>query len=612
MPDPKQVRFSLAWVLVVVGVLWLLNTSLWTRPKEVEYSAFKKLLRDGALAEVWVGPTEVLARRVPPSSSAAAAPAEGAPGGSPDLKTLRVTEDKALVEELERAGVTYTGKLEERGALSVVLSWILPLGLLLFFWAFMLRRMGQGAGGAMAFGKSKVKVHGERGVTTRFGDVAGVDEAKEELVEVVQFLAEPERYARLGARIPKGVLLVGPPGTGKTLLARAVAGEAGVPFFSLSGADFVEMFVGVGSARVRDLFEQAGAQAPCIVFIDELDALGKARGGPGSFGGHDEREQTLNQLLVQMDGFDPATGVVILAATNRPEILDPALLRSGRFDRQVLVDRPDRQGRRAILEVHAGGLKLADDLDLDEVAARTPGFVGADLANLLNEAALLAARREGADVTADDVDRAVDRIVAGLEKKNRLINPKERRIVAFHEMGHAVVGSCVPGADPVQKVSIVPRGMGALGLTWQTPTEDRYLMAESELRGKVAALMGGRAAELLFFGEPSTGAANDLARATEAARAMVTEYGMSQTVGPVRLRPERQSFMGGLDLPARGEHGDRVADAIDEEVRQIVESELARARSIIEERREQVEELAELLLAKEVLTGEEVRAVCGS
>ena len=623
MFEGRKLRISLFYVLLAVVFLWMLNSSFGGGPQSVPYSTFKQEIRDKKLAEVWIGDTEVYGRRiglqdqVQPSGGPEAKPGwslfgSGARAARPDVKTIRVNEDEKLIAELEQAGVTYSGRIEEPGVLQALLAWVLPIGLMVLVWVFIMRRMGQAGQGVMAFGKSKVKIHGENAIDTRFEDVAGVDEAKEELVEVVQYLKEPEPYSKLGARIPKGVLLVGSPGTGKTLLARAVAGEAGVPFFSISGSDFVEMFVGVGAARVRDLFEQAAKNAPCIVFIDELDALGKARGAGGPMGGNDEREQTLNQLLVQMDGFDPATGVVILAATNRPEILDPALLRPGRFDRQVLVDRPDRSGRKAILEVHAKNVKLDDAVDLEQVAARTPGFVGADLAILLNEAALLAARRGGESVTDADLDRAVDRIVAGLEKKNRLINPKERRIVAYHEMGHAVVGSCVPGADPIQKVTIVPRGIGALGLTWQTPTEDRYLMTVSELRGKIAALLGGRAAELVFFGEPSTGASNDLARATDAARAMVTEYGMTDAIGPVRIQPERSTFLGGANFGfgSRGEYGEKVADAIDAEVRAIIETELERAKTIIVERRGQVEQLAELLLDKETLTGDEVRAVC--
>ncbi|NOZ85137.1 MAG: ATP-dependent zinc metalloprotease FtsH [Deltaproteobacteria bacterium] len=590
------------------------------------------MVKAGAFTQVWVGETEVFGRtggnkpgtvqNIPSNGpTPPPAPTENDNSSSlsfwnrPNVKAIRVGGDKDLVAQLDKAGIIYSGRIEQPGIIETLLSWILPLGIMIAFWFYMMKRMGQAGQGVMAFGKSRVKIHGENDVETGFDDVAGVDEAKEELQEVVTFLMEPQRYARIGARIPKGVLLVGLPGTGKTLLARAVAGEAHVPFFTISGAEFVEMFVGVGAARVRDLFAQAEKNAPCIVFIDELDALGKSRGAGGLTGGNDEREQTLNQLLVQMDGFDTTTGVIILAATNRPEILDPALLRPGRFDRQVLVDKPDRAGRRAILEVHARDVELSEDVDLDEVAARTPGFVGADLANLLNEAALLAARRGADEVTGLDVDRAIDRIVAGLEKKNRLINPTERKIVAHHEMGHAIVGSCVPGADPVQKVTIVPRGMGALGLTWQTPTEDRYLMTKTELEGKIAALLGGRAAELVFFGEASTGAANDLARATDAARAMVVEYGMSDTLGPIRLAPERNAFLqtpADMFLGSRKEYGDKVADTIDQEVRNIVEGQMERAKKIIESHRQDVAKLVSVLLEKETIDGDEVRKICNN
>jgi len=620
----KRLGFSLGYALLGVLLLFAFRSATDEGPRTVSYSSLKQQLRDRQIAEIWVGEQEVLARRGKPAlptadgaatASGASQGGEGAKGAfalfggggpRPDLRALRVPGDEELPKLVEGSGAVAWGHLEEPPVLLRLFSWMLPIGVMILFWVWMMRRMG-GGHGVMAFGKSKYKLHGENDVITRFVDVAGVDEAKTELVEVVDYLKNPGRYGKLGARIPKGVLLVGPPGTGKTLLARAVAGEAHVPFFTLSGADFVELFVGVGASRVRDLFEQAQKNAPCIVFIDELDALGKARGGPGGMGGNDEREQTLNQLLVQMDGFDPATGVVILAATNRPEFLDAALLRAGRFDRQVLVDRPDRAGRQAILEVHAAKVQLAPDVDLDQVAARTPGFVGADLANLLNEAALLAARRDAEQVSSADLELAIDRIVAGLEKKNRLINPHEKRVVAYHEAGHAVVSSCVQGADPVQKVSIVPRGLGALGITWHAPTEDRYLMTVSELQGKIAVLLGGRAAELVFFGEASTGAANDLARATEAARAMVVEYGMSELLGPVRLRPERRAFLPGMEGYERGEYGDRVADQIDTEVRRLVDEALERARRLLLERRDRVERLAELLLEQETVSGDEVR-----
>jgi cell division protease FtsH len=442
----------------------------------------------------------------------------------------------------------------------------------------------------------------ERSVDVTFDDVAGVDEAKDELKEIIEFLRNPERYGRLGGRLPKGILLVGPPGTGKTLLARAVAGEAGVPFFSISGAEFVEMFVGVGAARVRDLFEQARKKAPCIIFIDELDALGRARGVGPLTGGHDEKEQTLNQLLSELDGFDPRQGIVLLSATNRPEILDPALLRAGRFDRQVLVDRVD------ILKVHTRKLMLHLDVDLEKVAALTPGFSGADLANLANEAAILATRRQGENVTADDFTRAIERIVAGLEKKNRLLNPDERRVVAYHEVGHALVRLALPGVETVHKISIIPRGIGALGYNIQRPTEDRYLMTQDELMNKMAALMGGRAAEQLVFEELSTGAADDLDQATNIARTMVMRYGMDETLGQVSYAPEQSRFLEQV-LPyaqASREYSEQTAAQIDDAVREMISAALARARSILESNRQLLDDTAELLLEKESLSADEL------
>jgi cell division protease FtsH len=447
-------------------------------------------------------------------------------------------------------------------------------------------------------------------VKTRFDDVAGVDEAKAELQEVVSFLKDPKRYGRLGARMPKGVLLVGPPGTGKTLLAKAVAGEAGVPFFSISGSEFVEMFVGVGAARVRDLFEQARQKAPAIIFIDELDALGRARAAGGAMGGHDEKEQTLNQLLVELDGFDPSVGIVLLAATNRPEVLDPALLRAGRFDRQVLVDRPDRQGRVQILRVHTQKVTLAPEVNLEQVAALTPGFTGADLANLVNEAALAATRRGAAAISTEDFNVAVERIVAGLEKKNRLLNPREREIVAHHELGHALVASALPGADPVHKISIIPRGIGALGYTIQRPTEDRYLMTREELENKMAVLLGGRAAEHLVYGHFSTGAADDLSRTTDIARSMITRYGMDVGLGPVTWESEPNVFLGQVAGTTRL-YGEETAREIDVAIRRIVEAQFQRARAILARNRPLLEEAARTLLAKETLADAELGAVLG-
>ena len=464
-------------------------------------------------------------------------------------------------------------------------------------------------GGMMQIGKSKARVYVETDMKVSFADVAGVDEAKDELKEIIEFLRDPQAYGRLGGRMPKGVLLVGPPGTGKTLLARAVAGEAKVPFFSISGSEFVEMFVGVGAARVRDLFEQARAQAPAIIFIDELDALGRARGAGPLSGGHDEKEQTLNQLLVEMDGFDTSSGLVLLAATNRPEILDPALLRAGRFDRQVLVDRPDKVGRVQILKVHLKKARLDADVDPQAIAALTPGFTGADLANLVNEATLLATRRHGEAVSMEDFTAAIERIVAGLEKRNRLLNPREREIVAYHEMGHALVAMALPGVDPVHKVSIIPRGMGALGYTIQRPIEDRFLMTREELENKMAVLLGGRAAEWLVFAHLSTGAADDLAKVTDIARAMVTRYGMSRRLGHMALEREPNSFLGNeamLGLKPQHDYSESTATAIDEEVQELVQSAFQRSLALLEARRELLERSASRLLQQETLEGEEL------
>ena len=495
----------------------------------IPYSRFETLLNDGKVAQIGITPNYIRGTL-----------REAQSDGLKDFVTTRVAPD--LAERLDKHGVVYSGMIENTWV-SDLLSWILPAVFFVGIWMFAIRRMGQGGlGGLMAIGKSRAKIYVEKETKVTFDDVAGVDEAKEELTEIVNYLKNPQDYGRLGGRAPKGVLLVGPPGTGKTLLARAVAGEAGVPFFSISGSEFVEMFVGVGAARVRDLFDQARKHAPAIIFIDELDALGRAR-SPFSMGGQDEKEQTLNQLLGELDGFDPSSGLVLLAATNRPEILDPALLRAGRFDRQVLVDRPDKKGREEILKVHLKKAKLDSDVKPEQIAALTPGFTGADLATLVNEAALLATRRNGQSVTMADFDNAIERIVAGLEKRNRLLNPMERRVVAFHELGHTIVALALPGTDTVHKVSIIPRGIGALGYTIQRPIEDRYLMTRAELERKMAVLLGGRAAEHVVFDEVSTGAADDLARVTDIARAMVLRYGMSEALGNVAYDRERTPFL---------------------------------------------------------------------
>jgi cell division protease FtsH len=564
--------------------------------RQIPYSEFKTLLKDGKVVEVFVG-DQLIRGRLRPAD----------PSGQPEPFTTARIEDPALVAELTQAGTKYTGEIVNRW-LPELLSWIFPLLLLVGVWSFFFRRMGGPEGGVMSFARSRAKIYAEDDVPVRFEDVAGVDEAKDELKEIVEFLQNPKKYTNIGGRIPKGVLLVGPPGTGKTLLAKAVAGEAKVPFFSLSGSEFVEMFVGVGAARVRDLFAQAEAKAPCIVFIDELDALGKVR-IQSPMGSHEEREQTLNQLLAEMDGFDSRKGVIIMGATNRPEVLDPALLRPGRFDRQVLVDKPDVRGREQILRIHSRAVKMASNVDLPLVAARTAGFAGADLANLVNEAALLAARRNKSAVEMSDFNDAIDRLIAGLEKK-RVMSVRERETVAYHESGHAIVASVLPGLDPVHKISIVQRGFGALGYTMQLPLEDRYLLTRSDLRNQMAVLLGGRTAEELAIGEISTGAQHDLQRATDIARAMVTQFGMSEELGTVNYEGSRRQ--GFLDLPLgieRGPYGEDTAQRIDAEVKRLLDDAHESARRILSERRTLLEDVARRLLEKEVIEGEELKEI---
>jgi cell division protease FtsH len=597
----RQTRFHVGyWIAAVLGLLAL--QYFYTTAQKVAaipYSQFEQLLRDHKIAEVGVSDRYIQGRLKEPLS------------GKSQFVTTRV--DPRFADELQKYGVTFTGEVEST-LVTDLLSWVVPALLFFGVWMFLSRRVAQGLGGGlMSIGKSKAKIYVEADTGVRFDDVAGVDEAKDELREIVDFLKDPQQYGRLGARMPKGILLVGPPGTGKTLLAKAVAGQAKVPFFSISGSEFVEMFVGVGAARVRDLFEQARTKAPAIIFIDELDALGRARGF-GPYGGHDEKEQTLNQLLVEMDGFDARSGLVILAATNRPEILDPALLRAGRFDRQVLVDRPDKRGRVAILQVHLRNTRLAASIDPEKIAALTPGFTGADLANLVNEATLLATRRGADAVTLEDFTNAVERMVAGLEKRNRLLNPKEREIVAYHEMGHALVAVSIPGTDPVHKVSIIPRGVGALGYTIQRPTEDRFLMTREELENKMSVLLGGRAAELTVFGHLSTGAADDLRRVTDVARSMVTRYGMSERLGSVAYERDPRNFLTGPDLPMphREEtYAEETAAAIDQEVRGIVQSAMDRALAILRDKRDVLERSARKLLEKETLDENDLAALIG-
>ncbi len=587
----NQKRFHVLYALLaLVGVMFVHD--LWVGYRQVAvlpYSQFQALVREKKVAEVQVGEDRLQGTLKEPLD------------GKTRFVTNRVGPE--LAKELDDAQVKYSGTAENR-LLEMLLSWLLPVLLFFGVWLFLARRMagrlGPG-GGLMSIGKSKAKVFVETDVKVRFGDVAGVDEAKGELQEVVEYLKDPDSYGRLGGRLPKGILLVGPPGTGKTLLAKAVAGEAHVPFFSISGSEFVEMFVGVGAARVRDLFEQARAKAPAIIFIDELDALGRARGANLGLGGHDEKEQTLNQLLVEMDGFDTrSSGLVLLAATNRPDVLDPALLRAGRFDRQVLVDRPDRAGRTAILQVHVGKVKLAEGVRLEDVAALTAGFSGADLANLVNEAALAATRRKAEAVERVDFDVAVERIVAGLEKKTRLLNGREREFVAFHEMGHALVAAATTGADPVHKVSIIPRGLGALGYTLQRPTEDRFLMTRAELEGRLSVLLGGRAAEALVFQHTSTGAADDLSRATDMARDMATRFAMVPALGPVSYETEPSGFLG-PEHGQRRNYSEQTAREIDVAVRDIVSAAFARAEAVLKVRRQTLERAARLLLERETL-----------
>jgi cell division protease FtsH len=602
---PRPVRPRPGWSLWYgLGLLLLLGVVqmyfMTPAGRTLSYSEFKSLVRGGEVSEVTIGEQSLRGTLKPKAGN----------DDKQQLFTVNRVEDPKLAEDLEAKGVKFTGEAMNRWVTDL-LGWVIPVLFIMALWGFFFRRMGGAEGGVMSFARSRAKIYADDEVKVRFADVAGVDEAEDELREIVEFLKTPKKYTNLGGRIPKGALLVGPPGTGKTLLARAVAGEAHVPFFSLSGSEFVEMFVGVGAARIRDLFQQAEAKAPCIVFIDELDALGKVR-SQSPMGSHEEREQTLNQLLAEMDGFDSRKGVIIMAATNRPEVLDPALLRPGRFDRQIVVDKPDVKGREAILRIHAKDVKMSPTVDLRVVAARTAGFAGADLANLVNEAALLAARLDKPVVEMGDVESAVDRLVAGLEKK-RVMSAKEREIVAYHESGHAIVASVVPGLDPVHKISIVQRGFGALGYTMQLPLEDRYLVTRTDLLGQLAVLLGGRTAEEIAFGEISTGAQNDLQRATDIARAMVTEFGMSDALGAVNYEGQRRARF--LDLPAmqeRGLYAEVTAEKIDAEITRIVTEAHAKARELLTAHRGKLESVARRLLEIEVMEGDELRRMLGA
>jgi cell division protease FtsH len=597
-----QFKFSIGYVVAMIVAVAVFNVVLARSDNTVvPYSEFKEKVRSGEITRIEMDQNFYTGYASPAESGAGTGGSALAARGRTVYKTVPVYDD-GFTKLLDEKGVVYAAVSRNGNAiLSFLVNWILPLGFMVLIWRVLFKRIGNPGGNVLAFGQNKATIVAEGDVKTRFADVAGVDEAKEELVEVVDFLKNPKKYTDIGGKIPKGVLLVGPPGTGKTLLARAVAGEAEVPFFRMSGADFVEMFVGVGAARVRDLFKQAREKAPCIVFIDELDAIGKSR-VTGAMGGNDEREQTLNQLLVEMDGFDATSGLIILAATNRPDVLDPALLRPGRFDRQVLVDRPDLLGREAILRIHVKAVKLDESVDLAKVARGTAGFVGADLANLVNEAALLAVRGGRKKVMHSDFDAAIEKVVAGLEKKSRVMNPKERRIVAFHETGHALAAAFTEGADPVRKISIVPRGIGALGYTLQLPIEDRFILTSGELLGQIDVLLGGRAAEEIVFGRISTGAANDLTRATDIARRMTTDYGMSERFRNVALTRRGASIFG---APSEGfmarEYSEDTQKYVDEEIARIVADRYKVVLGALKEKRSVLDSVAERLLEKETL-----------
>jgi cell division protease FtsH len=610
----RRQHFSIGYFIVALAALLAIQTLLSpSRDETISYSQFKSLAKKALVTNLVIG-EKTIHGEIKPDGIREAVSAERLKtlgdkltDGKRTLPFVAVrVEDPELVADLERSGIPFKGEVSNEW-IPTVLSWVVPVVLFVLLWTFLFKRIGAG-GGMMQIGKSKAKVYIEKKTGVTFGDVEGIDEAKDELIEVVEFLKNPQKYQRLGGHIPKGVLLVGPPGTGKTLLARAVAGEAGVPFFSISGSDFVEMFVGVGAARVRDLFGQAAQHAPSIIFIDELDALGKAR-GMNVLASHDEREQTLNQLLAEMDGFDPNQGVIIMAATNRPEILDAALLRPGRFDRQVLVDRPDVRGREKILRLHAKKIKLSPTVDLVQIAAKTPGFVGADLANIVNEAALLAARQGKDAVETGDFDEAIERVIAGLQKKSRVMNPREKKTVAYHEAGHALVAELIPGADPVSKISIIPRGVAALGYTQQLPTEDRYLMTRSELLTRIYVLLGGRVAEEMVFGDVSTGAQNDLQKATEIARTMITQFGMSERLGLVALEGSRTPLFLPMPVTGQREYSEETARIVDEEIKKVLSESHAKVRQCLSSHRRALEELAKLLLQKEVVERPELQAI---
>ncbi len=594
----KQHKVTLWYVIIGIWMVLILHNLLASALaiKTIPYSEFLTLVDQGKVTEIAISEDQIQGRMQTGDTE---------DGGAELFKTVRV--DRQITDLLADKGVKFTGRIESN-FFGTLISWMVPLILFFGIWFFLMSRLQRQQAGFMSFGKSKAKIYMQDDVDVRFSDAAGVDEAKQELEEVIDFLKDPERYTRIGAKIPRGILLVGPPGTGKTLLAKAVAGESQVPFFSLSGSEFVEMFVGMGAARVRDLFKQAKEKAPAIIFIDEMDALGKARGSM-TVGGHDEREQTLNQILVELDGFDPNAGVILMAATNRPEILDPALLRPGRFDRQILVDRPDKNGRADILRIYVDKINADASVDVDEIAAMTSGMVGADLDNLVNEAALLTVRRSKSSVGMAEINEAVERVVAGLEKKNRLITPEEKRIVAYHELGHALTAMALEHTDPVHKISIVPRGIAALGYTMQTPTEERFLMRKTELLNRITVLLGGRAAEQIVFSDVSTGAQNDLQRATDIARNMVESYGMSSQLGQVHLAPRQQGTFLGTPGAMAANVSSKTAERVDEEIRRIIDDQYEDALSILEANRDMLEHYAHHLLKKEVMEGQEISAM---
>ncbi|MCK9418903.1 MAG: ATP-dependent zinc metalloprotease FtsH [Nitrospirae bacterium] len=599
MKKSPQYLFYILMILLFISLFRLFSEQ---PAEEVSYSTFKTLMAEKRVKDLVISRDNIKGARV-----------NAKEGEKEKTFTVVRIEDPDLVKNLDAGGISYRGVVSDNWLRDFLLTWILPLAVLMVIWSVVFKKMGAGGPGEsfMSFGKSRAKIYGESDVKVTFNDVAGVEEAKEELMEVVEFLKHPDKFTKLGGRIPKGVLLVGPPGTGKTLLAKAVAGESKVPFFSMSGSEFVEMFVGVGASRVRDLFQQAVLKAPCIIFIDELDALGRAR-GMGMAGAHEEREQTLNQLLAEMDGFDARKGVIIISATNRPEILDQALLRPGRFDRHVLVDRPNIKDREDILKIHIRGVKLSTNVDIAVIAARTPGFVGADLANIVNEAALLAARKNKTEVDMTDFEAAIDRVVAGLEKKRRVMNKKEKEIVAYHECGHTIVAELLPTTDPVHRVSIVQRGIAALGYTLQLPTEDRYLMTKTELLDKLCVMLGGRAAEEIIFHEVSTGAQNDLQRAANIARSMVTEYGMTEKFGPLTFEKERRPMFLDMGLPSGAkEYSEDTAREIDQEVKRLVDDANNKVRGILSGNQERLKILAAALLEKETIEGDEIRKILG-